>query len=574
MFFGQNPGIALLVIFLALKQMEARSARDGLIVILLAYFVLLTGFLHSQSIPTALAMFVAAIVVTATLAALTDDRLAPRRLLLLAGRMLLQAVPFLLILFLLFPRVSGPLWGLPRDAHSGMTGLSDTMSPGSIGNLSLSDEIAFRVDFAGEIPRRDQLYWRGPVLTQFNGRTWRPARFSVGRELPYEVVATPTDARYTVTLEPHNKSWLFALELPTRLPEEAVVASDYQLLAKTTITQRLRYTAQSAIGQKAGIGERERVLAQSLELPARGNPRTRAVAAEWRSRHDGEAEAAQRILAEATRFFLHQGLTYTLTPPVLDNDMVDGFLFETRQGFCEHFSAAFVFAMRAAGVPARVVTGYQGGEINPVDGNLVVHQYDAHAWAEVWLPERGWVRVDPTAVSAPSRIELNLAAAVPAGDPLPLLMRADIEWLRDLRFHWDAIANDWNQWVLGYNPQRQRDFLARLGMPDPDWRRMIMALSILCGLVLFALGVWAVHQRRKSDPALAQWLRLCRRLERRGLPRHAWEGPIDYARRIAAVRPDLAGDALAVAKLYSAVRYGRRDELMDKLRRRVAAFRP
>jgi hypothetical protein len=270
---------------------------------------------------------------------------------------------------------------------------------------------------------------------------------------------------------------------------------------------------------------------------------------------------------------VRQGLVYTLEPPLLGDDSVDEFLFETRQGFCEHFSGAFVFAMRAAGVPARVVTGYQGGEINPIDGYLTVRQSDAHAWAEVWLQGKGWTRIDPTAASFPTRIELNLAAVVPVGDPLPFLMRADWSWLRDLRYRWDAVANDWNQWVLGYNPQRQRDLLSRFGMHAPDWQRMTSMLAVLCGTVLLGLTLWALRQRRRIDPAQALWLRATGRLARRGLPRRPWEGPRDYAVRIAAARPEISAAFLEIADLYGRVRYGSVEQI-DTLRSRVAAFKP
>jgi hypothetical protein len=211
------------------------------------------------------------------------------------------------------------------------------------------------------------------------------------------------------------------------------------------------------------------------------------------------------ILATAQEFFSRQLLIYTLNPPLLGPDMIDEFLFDTKRGFCEHFAAAFVYALRAAGVPARVVAGYQGGEVNPVDGYLVVRQYDAHAWTEAWIAGRGWVRIDPTAISAPSRINSNLAAAVPSGEELPFLVRTDLSWVRDLRYRLDAVTNGWNQWVLGYNPQKQRDFLAGLGLGEPDWRSMTAALAVLCGLVLLGLTGWVLRNRMQVDPAMAAW---------------------------------------------------------------------
>jgi transglutaminase-like putative cysteine protease len=567
--FGQNPGVALLVILLALKQLESGDRRDAFVIVLLCYFLLLASFFYSQTIPAAVVLVVAVAITTAALASLSDSRQPPLRLLRLSGLMLAQALPLLLILFVLFPRVSGPLWGLPHDAFSAQTGLSDSMSPGTIGSLVQSDAIAFRVKFAGTPPPQERLYWRGPVLTLFDGTTWRPARSTAARQLPYE--AGPAETAYEITLEANNRPWLFALDFPTELPPDAVMASNFQMLATAPVVQRRRYELRSRLGVTPGTNESPWVLRLATTLPRRGNPRTLALGRSWRARHASDVA----ILKEAVAFLVGQRLAYTLDPPPLGSDSVDEFLFDTKQGFCEHFAGAFVFAMRAAGVPARVVTGYQGGEINPVDGYLEVRQWDAHAWAEVWLAGRGWTRIDPTAAGHPLRIERNLAAAVPGMDHLPLLMRPDWAWLRGMRQHWDALANDWNQRVLGYTPQRQRDFLASLGMPSPDWRNMTVALAVLGTAVSLALTAWALHRRRRVDPVQALWLRLVARLARRGLPRHPWEGPGDYAERVAAARPEIAAAVREIAALYTGLRYGRGTACsIETLRSRVAAFKP
>lgn len=565
---GQTPGVALLVAFLALKQFESRSRRDGVASVLLCYFLVLTSFFFSQAIVSVLILLAAVWLTTASLGSLTDDRLSPRQLLRNTAWMLLQTLPIVLILFVLFPRASGPLWGLPRDAHSALTGLSDSMSPGAISRLSQSDAIAFRVRFPDARPSREQLYWRGPVLTLFDGYTWRPATVHVAASLPPDTVDA-TGIAHEITLEPHNKPWLFALQFPVQLPAHAVITSDYQLLARTPVVQRQRYEVRSQPGLPTGVVESPRTLALARMLPPQGNPRIRALGRSWRATHADDAA----ILRTALTFFVGQNLGYTLSPPLLGNDSVDGFLFETRLGFCEHFAGAFVVALRAANIPARVVTGYQGGEFNPVDGFMTVRQSDAHAWAEVWLPGRGWVQVDPTAASYPRRIEQNLAAVVPTGDPLPLLMRADLSWLRELRYRWDAVANHWNQWVIGYNPQRQRDLLARFGLAADDWRQIAALLGGIGGAALLALAYIVLRQRRRVDAAQALWLKVTTRLARRGLPRQPWEGPLDYAHRIARLRPLLAEEILAISALYADTRYGKLDALAS-LRTRIAAFKP
>ena len=568
-FFGKDPGVALLILFLALKLLEMRRVRDGLAVIFLCYFLLLTHFLNEQGLEVAGLTLAALVVITAALASLAHAGQSVLAYLRLSALMLAQAGPFMLVLFLLFPRVQGPLWGMPADAYSGMSGLSDTMSPGSISNLSLSSEIAFRVRFEGEVPPKHLLYWRGPVLRLFDGRTWRAgvqqAKVSLPDTAPGETV------RYAVTLEPHNKHWLFALEMPAVPPPGAIVSGEYQVLSKLPVRSRLRYAMQSRPDSASGTDESKAILRNHLNLPA-NNPRTRALAEQWRREMGQEAGQDEAVIRRMLDHFRQESFFYTLTPPLLGENSIDQFLFETRRGFCEHYASAFVFAMRAAGIPARVVTGYQGGERNPVDDYLIVRQSDAHAWAEVWLEGKGWLRVDPTAAVAPSRIEAGLASAMPAGEPLPFLVRADLSWLRQIRFRWDAVTNSWNQWVLGYNPERQREVLSRFGMREPDWKAMTAVMAALCGLLLLGLTAWALHKRVRLDPTVRAWNRLSRKLARIGLARQDWEGPADYAHRIALARPELAHHMSAIAALFIDLRYGKLDgkEPRQKLHELIA----
>ena len=560
-FFGKDPGIALLILFLALKLLEMRRVRDGLAVIFLCYFLLLTHFLNAQGIGVAGFTLAALVLVTAALASLGHSGRSAAEHLRLAALMLAQATPFMLVLFLLFPRVQGPLWGMPADAYSGMSGLSDSMSPGSISKLSLSSEIAFRVKFEGDIPPKSVLYWRGPVLSHYDGNTWRAGTRE--RKVSLQDTAPEQAFRYSVTLEPHNKHWLFALEMPVTLPADAILLQDYQLLSKTPVRSRIRYEMQSRIDFRTDAEESAASLQRYLNLPA-NNPRTRALVAQWRR----ELATDEAVIRRMLDHFRQERFFYTLSPPLLGENGIDQFLFETRRGFCEHFASAFVFTLRAAGVPARIVTGYQGGEENPVDGYLIVRQSDAHAWAEVWLGDKGWVRIDPTAAIAPSRIEAGLASAMPAGEPLPFLVRADLSWLRAIRFRWEAVSNTWNQWVLGYDPQRQREMLSRLGMHDPDWKAMTAVMATLCGFLLLGLTFWALHKRIRIDPTLRAWNRLSRKLARIDLARRAWEGPADYAHRVAHAHPELSQSMETIAALYIALRYGKLDGKAEQRRLR------
>jgi transglutaminase-like putative cysteine protease len=568
--FGREPGVALLVLLLALKLMESKTGRDALSAVFLGYFLQLALFFDSQSPAVAAMTAGALVVITTALTVLNHDRqpwpAAMRR----AALMLAQALPFMVLLFVLFPRVQGPLWGMPVDAYSGQTGLSDTMAPGTISQLSLSGAIAFRARFDVAPPPPPQRYWRGPVLTDFDGRTWSPGLPRFSQSLPYATSGAATD--YTVTLEPHNKTWLFALDLPGRIPATGLVSEDYQLVSRAPIRSRLRYDMRSHPRLVAGADESSLRRQLALHLPREVNPRSRALAQEWR-RDTADPEA---LTLRALGHFRRENFVYTLSPPLLGQHGVDEFLFETRRGFCEHYAAAFVFLMRAAGVPARVVTGYQGGEINPVDGYLVVRQSDAHAWAEVWVEDKGWLRVDPTASIAPARIEQGIASAVLDGDPLPMLVRVDMNWLRELRFRWEALGNAWDQWVLGYNPDRQRELLSRLGMTNPDWRTMSAILSLASGAVMLLLVGWSLRRHLARNPVQRAWQRLSRKLGRIGLARHSWEGPLVYAERVAAARPRLAPQIDAIARDYAALRYGANagEGRLAQLRQRIRKLKP
>ncbi|MBA4742438.1 MAG: transglutaminase domain-containing protein [Azoarcus sp.] len=339
---------------------------------------------------------------------------------------------------------------------------------------------------------------------------------------------------------------------------------------------RAQLSLQSYPETVVGLEESPDVLATATRLPEASNPRTRALVAELVADARDASQSLERVLA----WFSTNALTYTLAPPLLEDDPVDEFLFDARRGFCEHFSSAFVFMMRTAGVPARVVTGYQGGSVNRVDGTLVVRQSDAHAWAETWLPERGWVRVDPTALSVPSRIESGVSAALPAGETRPMMMRdgATAEALRALRDRWEALGNAWNRNVVGYDRKRQSDFMQQLGFKRPDWRTLGVALAAGLTILMLALLAWAMHQRRSGDSLDRLWHRFDARLARRGLARLPAEGPIDYAERVARALPDRAAEVRLIARSYARLRYGppsaNATALTRELAQRIREFSP
>lgn len=549
--FGRQAGVMLLLLFSGLKLLESRTHRDAAVAAFLGYFLIVTNFLYSQSIPTAGAMAAGLFAITATLVGFSAPQRPASANLRTAGLLLGHAVPAAVALFLFFPRVDGPLWGLPRDAYSGVTGLSDTMAPGNLSELAQSDAIAFRAAFQGEPPPPAARYWRGPVLWDFDGRTWSGAQGGFTRFTAPQGEGT---YRYTVVLEPHNRLWLFALESAASVPERAHMTFDGEIYANAPVRSRMLYPMVSVARPAARPDEDRRWLDRALRLPPGFNPRSRALAQQWRSEASSDADVLARALA-----FLQQGrYVYTLDPPLLGTNSVDDFLFDTREGFCEHFSSAFTFLMRAAGIPARVVTGYQGGELNGVDRILTVRQSDAHAWSEVFLRGRGWVRIDPTAAAMPLRVQSGLARALPQNAQLPLMMRPEMEWLRHLRSQWEALAYRWNVWVLAYNPERQRELMLLLGMRDADWRGMTATLFTVLGVLTLALLAWSLRHRARPDPVQKAWQSFCRKLAARGVERDRHEGPRDYSARASRALPGSRRAILRIASLYISLRYGAR----------------
>ena len=548
--FGRQSGILLLMVFSGLKLLETRTHRDAAVCAFLGYFLVVTNFLYTQAIPTALVMALGVFLLTATLVGFSAPQRPMAANLRTSALLLAHAAPAALALFVLFPRVPGPLWGLPQDAYSGMTGLSETMSPGMLSSLALSDSIAFRAEFQTPPPPQAVRYWRGPVLWDFDGRTWSAGSSFFTQFVPPE--RGRATYRYEIVLEPHNRYWLFALETAASLPERARMSYDGQILANAPVRTRMRYDVTSVVLPEPQPTESPAALRRALRLPANFNPRATALAREWRAGSADEAEIVTRAIA-----FLRQGgYTYTLEPPLLGEDSVDEFLFATKAGFCEHFSSAFVFLMRAADVPARVVTGYQGGELNSVDSIVSVRQADAHARAEVFLPERGWVRIDPTAVAVPGRLDRSMAAAVPQASALPLLMRPELEWLRGVRDRWEATVHKWNVWVLGFNPERQRELMASVGVRDADWRALTATLFAFLGALTLVLLAWSLRRFARPDPVQRAWRAFCRKLAARGVERAPSEGPRDFSARAARALPAARHAILRIGSLYIALRYG------------------
>lgn len=583
---GAEAGTALLVVMVAMKFLESSNQRDQLVLILISYFMMFASVLTERGPLTA--TYLVALVWVTTVALLQLGRRGPllpvRATVLLSGRLLLYSVPVMAALFVLFPRLPGPLWALPGSTSSGATGLSDTMSPGDITNLGLSDEVAFRAEFISRPPRAGALYWRGPTLTHFNGRTWSMQQGSRRGERVTDTIeyrGNPT--RYRVMLEPNGHNWAFALDMPESWSRDRGLrmGSDYQLgtFFGGQRTRVLDYEVTSYVDYSAREPLTPGEIATFTNLPEGSNPRTRALAATWIT----DAPSASTVIDRAMNYLRSQPFQYTLTPPALGAEPVDEFLFETREGFCEHYASALTVLLRAAGVPARVVMGYQGGELNSIGSYYMIRQSDAHAWTEAWLADRGWVRVDGVAAVAPDRVAIGSGrwsgAARTAVDRV-----LNLGWLRRSALLWDAVNTRWHAWVVGYGPELQRALLDSFGIRNLErtqrWT-LLLSLAVIATVgLLLALRLyagWRERRRRPIDPASRAFAAFARQLARLDVaPRAPGEPPAAYAARAAKTLPPAAIEIGAIVAAYLRARYEPDPELaaLAELRQRVSAFHP
>ncbi|HEX6833172.1 MAG TPA: DUF3488 and transglutaminase-like domain-containing protein [Rudaea sp.] len=529
--FGREPGSALACAMLVAKLIETEARRDALAVISFSSFVLMSALLFDSSLGFALMLFSALAILLATLRELQPRpagvpepplRTAMLRDLRAGAFALLTAIPLALCVFLFFPRLDSPLWGAPTDATA-RTGLGDSMAPGSIQELLVDDSPAFRVTFDGPVPPRADRYWRGPVLWRFDGTAWTRPEYLRGDGDPAALEATSEPVTYEVTLEPTDRRWLVALDAPLEAPPEAARGADMSLLSIKPVDRLLRYSVRSAVRYTLDRELTRRQRQYATQLPDGFNPRARELAEQWRH----QLHEDSMIVATALAMF-HENFSYTLAPPLLGRDSVDDFLFETRQGFCEHYASAFTFLMRAAGIPARVVTGYQGGYYNDVAHYLVVRQSEAHAWSEVWLAGRGWVRVDPTSAVSPQRVQLGAQAAAGAS-----ARWYQASWMLALRNQVDLVSRGWNDLIVQFNALRQRSLLTPFGIEQADYYHLVAVLIGSCCVLLGLWAWWVLRQPRAAvDPLDAGYFNLCAKLGRAGFQRAPSEGPLDYARRI------------------------------------------
>ena len=549
---GRDAGVTLLVVLLTLKTLELRARRDAFVVFFLGFFCMLSNFFYSQSLLTAFSMLLG---LMGLLMVLVNAHMPVGKPPLLeaaktSGWMAALGAPIMVVLFVLFPRVA-PLWGLPSDAVVGKSGLSEKMQVGSIAKLALDDSVAMRVKFEAAPPPQREMYLRGPVLSTFDGREWLPSKPDFGSRfsVPASLAVTGTPTNYEITLEQTNRPWLFVLDAALDSPKVAgyqtAMQADLQWMLNRPASELIRYKAQSFTDFKHGPEKPVIGLREFVELPTGFNPRTLALANEIRR----DARYTQAGSAELVQVALERlrtsGYTYTLEPGLYGQNTADEFWFDKKEGFCEHIASSFVILMRALDVPARIVTGYQGGELNAVDGFWVVRQSDAHAWTEVWHEGRGWLRVDPTSAVSPGRTGASQRLVAPQSAVGQALSNINPVFTIQLRAVWDAVNNAWNQRVLNYTQGKQLDLLKNIGFTSPGWEDLSFMLIGVVVAVSLAGAVWSLWENTQHDP----WLRLLnkarKRLAKAGLQSTAASTPRELAQLLRARFGDAHAAALA-----------------------------
>jgi hypothetical protein len=537
-FLGREPGVALLVLLVSAKTLEMHLRRDSNVVLFLAYFCLLISFFHTQALSSALLVILALFFLLTTHLSFQYGRLYPslwnrmKTTLKLMG----LALPMMLVCFVFFPRIQGPLWGNIDPNTNAKSGLSDTLSPGNISKLALSEEIALRVKLSQKAPEQSQLYWRAYVLTQFNGKSWSRTPINEAQLRAPNLDQLTQNIVQEITLEPKENTILIALDFPNTAPKlsefETKINQNGEIHINSASTKRLRYQQNSnlhyRLDAQLSASERQALLG----LPSRGNFRTHQLAHEIAQQHANSEQRVQAVL----NYFRQQEFFYTLEPPLLISpNSIDEFLFLSRKGFCEHYSSSFVFLMRSMGIPARIVTGYQGGSINQFDGYLEIRQSDAHAWAEVWIQGKGWLRIDPTAAVAPNRIALNLASTQSRSALAQFTQLAfpQAQWTQYIRQRWSSLNNNWNQWVLNFNQEKQFDLFRSLGLEKPNWRTIGIIFMISATLCLAIIAIYLLRQQVPHLAALDRlYLELIKKLNQLGIPVSNNFGPYTLLKKI------------------------------------------
>lgn len=554
----------LLVAGSVLKLIETKTRRDGWVLVLTSCFGTAVSFLFDQTMLSAILGLISLVVIFTTLVAMHSEgsvvkQPIGRRFFLPVKRssaVLLQSLPMMIVLFLVFPRL-GPLWNVEYKNGAAKTGLSDSISPGQVGRLARSDSVAFRVSFEDDHPPpRQDRYWRAMTLSRFDGERWYMDDF-LGDDNA-SVDSANSGSSYQVIAEPSANPWLFLLDYPTEIQGDNLrIASNKTTRSVKPLDNRFTYQAKSAVSDRFPQPELkwpDRYTA----LPAGGNPKTRAVVARWREQNLSD----QAIISQIHRLF-NRAFTYTLSPPTLSGDQQDAFLFGSQAGFCEHFASSTAYMLRLAGIPARLVGGYQGGEWNAYESYMLIRQFEAHAWVEYWQQGVGWVRLDPTAFVAPERIEQSFDQVFAddanfASDSRTSLIRWEKRWswLGEIRLRYDAVNYRWHKWVLGYHDSQQSllsDWL------NSENRLKFIAIVVVPIALLLGVTLWWLLRKKEKYQAtrsrdIDKVSRLLYRKDKR-LRRNKEETLRGYLARVTHRYPELASIAPAWLSAYERLEY-------------------
>jgi len=572
--FGRDAGTSLFVTALGLKLLEIRSERDIYLINFLAFIVAASQFLFEQSILMAAYIVFVCSVLLATLFCINSRNRHPGPALKYAGLIIVQAIPVSVVLFILFPRVEAPRWMLFDDHHA-KSGLSDIMEPGSISNLALSEELVFRVKFSGPLPPPQQRYWRGPVLSYTDGKRWLQSPRSGLQKIQALPKFTGQPYHYTVLMEPQNKNWVYALDMAASFDSTLLQKANYLLVTLKDPGNRAEYKVISYPNYNTGtlsLKDYQDV----MQLPGEASDKIK----QFISRLQGYDSTPEHFIRQLLNHFRAEDFHYTLTPPLLEDDPIETFLFETKRGFCSHYASAFVYLMRAANIPARVVIGFQGGEWNEAGNFLEIKQSDAHAWAEVWLQNRGWVRIDPTAAIAPERIEqaIDTGRLMP-GELIRYLpadsnVHAALSWLKQARQLWNTVDYNWQRWVINYDNKNQSRFLSGLGIHDLN--TMIYWMIGITSLIIAVLAWFLLYYKQKTtDRILLTYNRFCNKIAKQGLIKSSGEGPKDFAARIKRTLPGRAKDIDQITAVFINLRYGKDSspKELQRFQKLVAKFK-
>jgi transglutaminase-like putative cysteine protease len=585
-----EAGISLLVVLMSLKILEAHTAREFRVMVLIGWMLCLCGFFLSQDLTTALCLLIAFGLLAVALIQFHRGA-APGAIwppIVTTCKLFLQALPLVVLFFLLFPRINAGLRLELRPFRSANTGFSDRLSPGRIAALANSSEIAFRAEFPGSSIRPPgPMYWRGVVMWRCDGMEWR-APYAPRPKAPSTTPdiagsrglsvqsSNAKEIQQRITLAPHGARWMFALDRPIKSVPGAMLARGDYLSSFQQIRKSRQYEVVSSEFNGNEITAKER--AEALEVPESISPAVRDLAHSW-TVHNRDSRG---VVSSALQFFRTQGFSYSLTPGEYED--LEEFLFRRRVGFCGHYAASFATLMRLAGIPARVVVGYLGGEYNDLGHFFLVRQADTHAWCEVWLPENGWTRVDPTAAVAPGRASLDLTTfletRIAPGEMgarrnalIARLLRSGV--FTNVRFIWQTVSYEWDTRLLAFDADVQEVFLASVGIASGGTVFLIVDILLVAIALLAIYFAWMqLRTRSRVDRVKALYEYFCRQTARLGVPRDPCEGPLDFARRAAQSLPNESNRIRQIADTYILLRYAPQPvpEMLDRFANEVNAF--